>query len=113
MRRPELAARSSIYDLDHVLLTSRNQDAVFIVDWRREELVWAWGPGELSGPHGGTVLEDGRILIFDNGLGREWSRIVEIDPLSGEIVWEYRAPIRRTSTRATAAQSSGSTTATR
>ncbi len=37
------------------------------------------------------MLEDGHILLFDNGLGRGWSRAVEMDPVSGKITWEYRA----------------------
>ena len=28
--------------------------------------------------------------MFDNGLARNWSRVVELDPASGEIVWEFR-----------------------
>ncbi len=75
-----------------VLVCFRNQDAVAIFDWARRRLVWAWGKGELSGPHDATLLDDGHILVFDNGLGRNWSRVVEVDPRSGEIVWEYRAP---------------------
>jgi outer membrane protein assembly factor BamB len=38
------------------------------------------------------VLENGNVLIFDNGVRRQWSRVVEVDPRSGRIVWEYRAP---------------------
>jgi hypothetical protein len=34
------------------------------------------------------VLDDGHILVFDNGLARGWSRVLEMDPLSGEIVWK-------------------------
>lgn len=33
------------------------------------------------------------MMVCDNGNEeRGWSRIVELDPRSGEIVWEYRAP---------------------
>ncbi len=31
-------------------------------------------------------------MIFDNGLKRSWSRVVELDPLARKIVWEYHAP---------------------
>jgi hypothetical protein len=92
MRRPELAARSEIYGPHNVLVCIRNQDTLAILDWKARKLVWAWGRGEISGPHDATLLPGGNILAFDNGLGREWSRVIEVDPLSREIVWEYRAP---------------------
>lgn len=88
---PELLARDPVYGPGHFLLTCRHQDAVAIIDWRERELVWAWGQGEISGPHDATLLANGNVLLFDNGLGREWSRVVEVDPLRDEIVWEYRA----------------------
>ena len=28
---------------------------------------------------------------LDNGAGRKWSRVVEVDPLAREIVWQYGA----------------------
>ncbi len=38
-------------------------------------------------------MDTGNVLLFDNGLGRQpaYSRAVEINPLTAEIVWEYRA----------------------
>jgi hypothetical protein len=75
----------------NVLLTMRHQDAIMMIRWETGELLWSWGREELEGPHDATVLENGNILIFDNGLRRGWSRVVELDPLSEIIVWEYRA----------------------
>ncbi|MDY7092028.1 MAG: arylsulfotransferase family protein [Acidobacteriota bacterium] len=89
---PELAAEDALYSPDNLLLTCRHQDVVAIIDWPRRELLWAWGQGEISGPHDATLLDNGHVLLFDNGLGRGWSRVVEIDPRTDEIVWEYRAP---------------------
>lgn len=92
MRRPDLAAKDPIYSLGNILFASRNQDIVGIVDWDAQRLVWHWGRGEILGPHDATVLDDGNILIFDNGLGRGWSRSIELNPLTGQIEWEYHAP---------------------
>jgi len=92
MSRPALAARSPIYSPDNVLVTIRHQDTIAIIDWKAKRLVWAWGQGELSGPHDGTLLDNGNILVFDNGLARGWSRVVELDPIAKRIVWEYKAP---------------------
>jgi outer membrane protein assembly factor BamB len=35
------------------------------------------------------VLDDGNILVFDNRMGEGASRVIELDPIAGEIVWEY------------------------
>ena len=91
MSRPELAAKNSMYSLDNVIVTIRHQDTIAIIDWKLKKLVWAWGQGVLSGPHDGTVTDNGNILVFDNGLARGWSRVLEVDPIARKIVWEYKA----------------------
>jgi hypothetical protein len=92
MAHPQLESRYPMYARGNILVCMRNQDSIALLDPAQRKLVWAWGQGELEGPHDATVLDDGNILIFDNGVRRKWSRVVELDPLSGEIVWEYRAP---------------------
>ena len=67
---------------DAILVCVRNQDLLAIVDWSEKRLLWAWGPGELSGPHDATLLPNGNVLAFDNGLGRDWSR-VPLSPSGG------------------------------
>lgn len=88
----QLAARDPLYAASNVVVTIRHQDLVAVIDWDAKKVVWAWGQGELSGPHDAVVLPSGNFLIFDNGLGRRWSRVVELDPKTRKIVWEYRAP---------------------
>lgn len=60
-----------------------------MLDWARGELLWQWGKGVLSGPHDASPLPNGHILVFDNGMQHQRSRILEIDPGSGRIVWQY------------------------
>jgi hypothetical protein len=91
MNDAKLAARNPLYAPANVLVTIRHQDTLAVIDWDRKKVVWAWGQGELSGPHDGVVLPSGNFLVFDNGLGRGWSRVVELDPLARRIVWQYRA----------------------
>lgn len=79
---PELAARSPIYGPDALILTSRHQDELLIVDARKRRLLWHWGRGVLSGPHEGSMLPNGHLLVFDNGLARGWSRVLDLDPLA-------------------------------
>jgi len=36
-------------------------------------------------------LENGNILMFDNGTVRRYSRVLELDPTANRIVWTYEA----------------------
>lgn len=92
MEHEHLESRDAIYDRGNVLVSIRHQDVVAIINWEAQELVWMWGRGEISGPHDATVLENGNLLLFDNGLKRGWTRVIELDPLTETIVWEYKAP---------------------
>ena len=92
MYKEHLFGKHRIYGPGNVLICTRHQDTVAIINWRKSRLLWAWGQGEVSGPHDAQVLDNGHILLFDNGLGRGWSRVIEVDPLTNTIVWEYRAP---------------------
>jgi hypothetical protein len=87
---PHLADRDPIYAPGNVIWTSRHQDLVAIVEWESNRLLWAWGQGEVTGPHDGRVLANGNVLVLDNGLPGRGSRVLEIDPLSRQVVWEYR-----------------------
>ena len=91
IHRPDLAERDPLYAEGNVIVSMRHQDAVMIFRWETAELVWIWGRGELEGPHDATILDNGNMLIFDNGLLRGWSRVIELDPVEKRIVWEYQA----------------------
>lgn len=86
------AHRSPLFRAGNALVSVRHQHVVVILDLERRELVWAWGRGEISGPHHATLLDNGRVMLFDNGVERRWSRVIEVDPATGEIAWEYHAP---------------------
>lgn len=85
------AARHPLYTEGFVLVCFRHQDTVAVFDLKSGRVVWAWGQGEISGPHDATLLENGHVLLFDNGLVRGWSRVVELDPVERRIVWQYSA----------------------
>ncbi len=95
MRHPHLESKHPMYASTNVLVSFRHQDTIAIFDWKAKRLVWAWGQGEISGQHDATVLENGNILLFDNGLNRSWSRVLELNPVTRKIVWEYRAPVAK------------------
>jgi len=74
-----------------LLLSLRSLDTLAVVDAATGALRWRWGPGTLEEPHDPSLLPDGHILVFDNGTRRKYSRVLEIDPATGSIAWEYRA----------------------
>lgn len=74
------------------LLSSRELNRILILDSEGKELLWSYGEGVLEGQHHATQLENGNIMVFDNGIIRKRSRIIEIDPKTETIVWTYDAP---------------------
>jgi len=86
---PKLAGAHAIYGPHAVLVTSRHQDELLIIDWKTRKLLWHWGRGVLSGPHEASMLEDGHVLVFDNGLSRGWSRVLDFDPLAPERLVQF------------------------
>lgn len=93
--KPEWDLRpGSVYEPGNLLVSVRHQDSIVVINWPRRELVWAWGQGVISAPHDASWLENGNILLFDNGVYRERSRVVEVDPRNGNIVWEYNGGSR-------------------
>jgi hypothetical protein len=86
-----LEARDNRFKEGNWLICLRNVDLVLILDKTTKEIIWDWGPGDLDWPHMPVMLDNGDILIFDNGVRRGYSRIVQLDPVTETIKWEYRA----------------------
>ena len=91
--QPNLTGRHAIYEPGNVIITSRQQHTVAIFNFERRELIWAWGRGTILFPHEAQVLDNGHILLLDNGAPnkREYSRVIELDPIENKIVWSYSA----------------------
>ena len=82
-------------DGDRVLVSFRNISTVLMIDKASGEITWKIGWDIIARQHDPSLLPNGNILIFDNGERRKndvrvFSRVVEIDPRTNEIVWEYR-----------------------
>jgi hypothetical protein len=75
----------------NILICLRNVNCIAILDRDSKKVVWGFGTDVLDWPHMPVMLSSGNILIFDNGLHRKYSRVVEINPVSKEIVWSYEA----------------------
>ena len=85
-----LGERDSRFSAGNLLVCFRNVNQIAVMDRSSMQILWAWGEGKLEWPHYPVMLESGNILIYDNGVFREFSRIVEVNPLTGEIEWEYK-----------------------
>jgi hypothetical protein len=84
-----LGRKDDRFKAGRLLTCFRNVNQIAVMDLDTMEILWSWGEGELEWPHHPTMLDNGHILIFDNGVVREYTRVLEMDPLTGEIVWQY------------------------
>lgn len=79
-----------------VLLSVREIDRIVLLNPKMTAVLWSWrGPAKgdsLEGQHDASLLANGNISVFDNGVRRKRSRLLEIDPRSGKIAWRYSAP---------------------
>ena len=73
-----LADRSPLYRAGNLLLSMRTISTILIADPRSREVLWAWGPGKLVFQHHPTLLDNGHLLVFNNGTER--SEVLELDP---------------------------------
>lgn len=80
---------SAIGKRGNVLVSLRTIDTIATIDLEEERVVWSWGPGELDHQHHPQLLPNGNLLIFDNGWHRGHSRVLEVDPTTKKIVWQY------------------------
>jgi len=85
----EAASKDARFRPGNILFSYCNLNTIGVIDKESGRIVWAWGPGLLDGQHNPRMMENGHILLFDNGTERGYSRVIELDPLSSQIVWEY------------------------
>jgi len=69
-----------------ILFSARNCDRVAAIDHETGQLRFKLD--KAHGQHNPTWLANGNVLIFDNG--HDSSKVIEVDPASGEVVWRYR-----------------------
>lgn len=84
-----LGEKDTRFKAGNILVSFRNLDIIAIIDPDKDAIVWCYGLGILDGQHQPTMLDNGNILVFDNGTCRGYSIVREINPLTGETVWEY------------------------
>ncbi|MBW1912440.1 MAG: aryl-sulfate sulfotransferase, partial [Deltaproteobacteria bacterium] len=96
----------------NILSDSRHTDGAFIIDRQSGDIIWRWGnvayldeetgqiehrntrdPKTMGGPHDGHLIAEGlpgagNMLIYDNGMYTYYSRALEVDIKTGEVVWQ-------------------------
>jgi hypothetical protein len=77
-----------LYKRGNMLVSMKHINAIAILDGDTKEILWLWGPTNLSLQHQPQVLENGNMLVFDNGTSE--SRVIEVEPQSGRIIWAYQ-----------------------
>ncbi|HET6319410.1 MAG TPA: arylsulfotransferase family protein, partial [Chloroflexota bacterium] len=76
----------------HLVFSCRTNSRIGIVERPSGKLRWKFGAPETSHQHHATALPNGNIQVFDNGVhrvGLSFSRVVEMDPATNKVVWEY------------------------
>jgi outer membrane protein assembly factor BamB len=87
----ETAEKFAFAEEGQVLISMREMNTIAVLDPTREKIVWA-ATGLWRWQHEPVMMENGRILIFDNKGnwgGGGATRIIEFDPAKGSIDWSF------------------------
>lgn len=82
------AERHPMFAAGNVLISIRELNTVAMLDPEQEKIVWTLS-GLWSVQHQPTILDDGRMLVFDNLGAAGKSRVLELDPITQEVFWSY------------------------
>jgi hypothetical protein len=79
------------------IISMRNLSTVARIDRKTGKFVWKLGPPLLAQQHDPHLLDNGNVLVFNNGTHRFnvpiiFSDVSEIEPETGKVVWQYRDP---------------------
>jgi hypothetical protein len=85
INRDIFAGDKKLFKKGDVLFCLRHQDIVGVIDIETEKIIWHWGTYDLDFPHQPSLLENGNLLIFDNGYHRNYSRVIELNPVTKKI----------------------------
>jgi len=93
---PESAAqRYPMFEAGDMLISLRNINTIAVIDSEKGTVKWALS-GMWRHQHQSVLLDNGNILLLDNQGGNrhfffkfDRSRVIEINPFTQEIVWQY------------------------
>jgi hypothetical protein len=81
---------SPLFKKGNIMLSSLWLSTIFIIDMENEKIVWALGSGMWTRQHQPELLDNGNILIFNNIYKKNASQILEFEPFTQKIIWDYR-----------------------
>ena len=85
------SAQNGGFQKGNLLLSMRRLHLVSTLDPQSGKITWQAPQDMFLFQHHPTLLENGNVLLFDNGmLNRRFSRILEINPQTNQVVWEYK-----------------------
>jgi uncharacterized protein (UPF0248 family) len=78
-----------------IIASFRPTSTVVRISRETGKIVWKLGTPTVAGQHAPTMLANGNVLIFDNGVHRlddsmPYTRVIEVNPATNEIVWKYQ-----------------------
>lgn len=89
---------------ENLICCSRNRSVIFIISKETGEIVWELKGMDLEIPfevqHYAHIIPKGlegagNLLFFDSGeKTRDYSRVIELNPITQEMVFEYRGSIK-------------------
>ncbi len=80
--------RSPLFKKGNFLISILHTDTIAIIDPQQKKVVWMQ-TGPWDAQHEPTLLPNGNMLILDNLGNRGKSRIMEFNPFSMQVFWEY------------------------
>lgn len=88
---------NSVYEMknENLLISYPKANTIAIIDKRNKSIIWQWdSKGEISHQHSPIELDNGNIMVFDNGMhpfkySTDFSRVIELNPVSQKVVWMY------------------------
>lgn len=95
MLRPEMAAAFPMFKAGDLLVDLRNLQTMVVVDGETRRIKWSM-TGPFFGQHDPDWAPNGHIILFDNRITGPtpqlgYSKVLEIDPATREVVWSYDA----------------------
>lgn len=94
MLRADMAAAFPLFAAGDIMVSMRNINTIAVLDGKTKQIKWSL-TGPFLGQHDPDFLPNGHILLYDNRItggsptfGN--SRLIEIDPLTHRIVWQWQ-----------------------
>ena len=80
----------------NILINFRHLSLMAVIDKGTKKFIWERRDRSWGHQHNPELLKTGNITLFANGMINDvqpvHSRAIEMDPTTGEIVWQYKAP---------------------